>query len=574
LRQDIKIKYAAALLLLLFACQLMGLKKAEAQNNADSLQKVLNQVLDNKAVYDVKKQEQIKAIKQNLRLNSSSLLKSYDNYLLLFNAYKSFVHDSAYVYCKKLNACAYLLKDNNKINSAKLDMGFLLISSGIFKEGLDTLNKADLKYLTRHEQYDYLFLQARSHFDLADFDRLSDYYNKYSFQGIKYCDSIMRENKPGTYEYLSASGLKLLRTEQYKTAATIYFKLLQFPQSYQDSAINYSCLSFVYFEIKEPQLGLPMLIRSAIIDNIHSTKESVALTNLAAHIFASGDVETAYTYINCAVEDANFYGAVHREAQISSILPIIESEQVSSIEKQKRTLTIYASIITGLIVLVIVFAFIVSSQLKKLRIADDIIVRKNNDLNVANEALIKVNMRLDSANRVLSQFNIKLDEANMIKDEYIGYFFNMHSDYINKIERLKRSVEKNIRDRRYDEVLSALNRLNTTYDRENLSHSFDKVFLKLFPRFVEDFNSLFDAGHQIHLHDGQLLNSELRIFALIRLGIHDNETIGKILNYSVNTIYTYKTKVKNKSLIPNEEFEDRIMMIKAVKEIIEQDTEA
>jgi DNA-binding NarL/FixJ family response regulator len=160
--------------------------------------------------------------------------------------------------------------------------------------------------------------------------------------------------------------------------------------------------------------------------------------------------------------------------------------------------------------------------------------------------------------------------TNMIKDEYIGFFFNVHSDYIDKIDRLKRSVEKNIRDKRYEEIASTLNRLNTNFERENLSHSFDKVFLNLFPRFVDDFNALFATEHQIHLHDGQLLNSELRIFALIRLGIHDNESIGKILNYSVNTIYTYKTKVKNKSLIPNEEFEDKIMLIKAVKEVTDQ----
>jgi DNA-binding NarL/FixJ family response regulator len=93
------------------------------------------------------------------------------------------------------------------------------------------------------------------------------------------------------------------------------------------------------------------------------------------------------------------------------------------------------------------------------------------------------------------------------------------------------------------------------------------VFLNIFPGFVQDFNVLFDADHQVHLNEGQLLNSELRIFALIRLGIHDNESIGKILNYSVNTIYTYKTKVKNKSFVPNDEFEDRIMLIKAVKDV-------
>ena len=541
---------------------------AHAQSTTDSLLNQLNSVLANKEVLVKQKQEAIAGIKQHLKFAKSESAK-YEVYDQLFEQYKSFIHDSAYVYCKKLNTCAYLLKDENKINYSRLNMGFILVSAGMFKEGLDTLSKVNVKYLTSEQQYNYLFLQVRSNFDLADFDKISDYYNKYSLKGLSYCDSILKQNKPDSYEYLSALGLKLLRTQDYKNAIIPYEKLLHLKQSYQDSAINYSCLSFLYFEMGQADKGLPLLIKSAIVDNMHSTKESVALTNLATHILQRGDIETAFSYINNAIDDANFYGARHREAQISNIMPIIESEQIGGIEKQKRSLLIYASIITVLVFLVIIFSIIVLKQLKKLRIADQIIVNKNNDLNVANASLIKVNTRLDNANRTLLQFNLKLDEANMIKDEYIGYFFNTHSDYIEKLDRLKRSIEKNMREKRYEEVLMVLNRLNTNFERENLSHSFDKVFLNIFPKFVEDFNALFDADHQIHLADGQLLNSELRIFALIRLGIHDNETIGKILNYSVNTIYTYKTKVKNKSLIPNDEFEDKIMLIKAVKENVD-----
>jgi tetratricopeptide (TPR) repeat protein len=556
-------------LLMLIVIILCFAMPTQAQSTTDSLLNELNTVLANKDVYVKNKQDFIAKIKQRLRYAKTESSR-YAVYNLLYQQYKSFVHDSAYVYCKKLNTCAYLLKDENKINFARVNMGFILVSAGMFKEGLDTLEKVNIKYLTAEQHYEYLFLQVRSNFDLADFDRISDYYNKYTITGLNYCDSILKKNQPNSYEYLSALGLKLLRSRNYKDAIDPYNKLLHFKQSYQDSAINYSCLSFVYFELNKPEQGLPLLIKSAIIDNIHSTKESVALTNLATHIFQQGDIKTAFNYINNAIVDANFYGARHREAQISTIMPFIEREQIGGIEKQKRSLIIYASIITGLIFLVIIFSIIVLKQLKKLRIADEIIIVKNNDLNAANASLIKVNTRLDSANRTLSEFNSKLDEANMIKDEYIGYFFNTHSDYIEKIDRLKRSIEKNIREKRYEEVLMVLNRLNTNFERENLSHSFDKVFLNLFPKFVEDFNALFDVDHQIHLNDGQLLNSELRIFALIRLGIHDNETIGKILNYSVNTIYTYKTKVKNKSLIPNEEFEDKIMLIKAVKENIDQ----
>ncbi len=555
-------------LLILMQVVLLFNTATHAQSTTDSLFNQLNSVLANKEVLVKQKQKVIAEIKQHLKFAKSESAK-YDVYDQLFEQYKSFIHDSAYVYCKKLNTCAYLLKDENKINYSRLNMGFILVSAGMFKEGLDTLSKVNIKYLTNEQRYNYLFLQVRSNFDLADFDKISDYYNKYSLKGLSYCDSILRQNKPDSYEYLSALGLKLLRSQDYKNAIIPYEKLLRLKQSYQDSAINYSCLSFLYFEMGQADKGLPLLIKSAIIDNTHSTKESVALTNLATHILQRGDIETAFSYINNAIDDANFYGARHREAQISNIMPIIESEQIGGIEKQKRSLLIYASIITVLVFLVIIFSIIVLKQLKKLRIADQIIVNKNNDLNAANASLIKVNTRLDNANRTLLQFNLKLDEANMIKDEYIGYFFNTHSDYIEKLDRLKRSIEKNMREKRYEEVLMVLNRLNTNFERENLSHSFDKVFLNIFPKFVEDFNALFDADHQIHLADGQLLNSELRIFALIRLGIHDNETIGKILNYSVNTIYTYKTKVKNKSLIPNEEFEDKIMLIKAVKENVD-----
>jgi DNA-binding NarL/FixJ family response regulator len=94
--------------------------------------------------------------------------------------------------------------------------------------------------------------------------------------------------------------------------------------------------------------------------------------------------------------------------------------------------------------------------------------------------------------------------------------------------------------------------------------NFDKVFLKLFPNFVPHYNALFRVEDQVHLRENELLNTDLRIFALIRMGINNNEKIAEILEYSVNTIYSYKTKIKNKSLVPNEEFEDQIMAIPAV----------
>lgn len=532
----------------------------------DSLKQILNRVIENKSQLDAAKINEINALKKQLAAHFATLSQRFDNYERLFNAYKSYIQDSAYYYCHKLNECAYQLKDRNKINQAKVDMGFVLISSGLFKEGVDTLKKVDARYLNTQQRFDYYFLQARSCFDLADFNRINNYYDHYCEAGLKYCDTIINENPPGSYENLSGLGLKLLRSNQYKAAIGPYNQLLKIKQCYQDSAINLSCLSYIYSQLKQPAIAMPLLAQAAIIDNRHSTKESLALIHLATFLYGEGDTQTAFDYINSAINDNNFYGARHRKAEISNILPIIEKEKINDIEKQKRSLLIYASIITFLIVLVISFAIITSKQLKKLRIADQEIISKNNDLNDANALLLKSNRSLDVANRSLKLTNKKLDEANMIKDEYIGYFFNVHSDYIEKLDRLKRSLEKIDNAKQYDELHVILNRLNTNFERENFYHSFDEVFLNIFPNFVEDFNTLFDADHQTHLAPGQLLNNELRIFALIRLGIEENETIAKILNYSVNTIYTYKTKVKNRSFIPNDEFEVKIQCIKAVKE--------
>jgi DNA-binding NarL/FixJ family response regulator len=140
----------------------------------------------------------------------------------------------------------------------------------------------------------------------------------------------------------------------------------------------------------------------------------------------------------------------------------------------------------------------------------------------------------------------------------------VNSDFFAKIERFKKSVDQKISDRKFDEIKFLVNNINLKQEKEELLKNFDKVFLKLFPDFVAEFNSLFKKEDQIKLKDNELLTTDLRIFALMRMGIHDNEKIAQILEYSVNTVYTYKTKIKNKSIVPNDEFEHRIMEIKTM----------
>jgi tetratricopeptide (TPR) repeat protein len=523
---------------------------ANARGSTDSLLNKLNAILADKDVYVKQKQSRIEALTRQVP-KTTDLHKKYALCQKLFEEYKAFSYDSAYTYAKKLQVTAAQLNDPVKQALSKMELGFTLLSSGMFKETLETLNHIDVKLLADSNKIDYYFLKARSYFDLSDFDRNSDYSAIYNPKGIQCIDSALNISKPGSYYFLALNGLKDLRTGDNTAGAKDYTTLLSLPNlTPHQFAVNACSLSYIYEVQGKQDESIALLIKAAIADIQSATKETVAMYKLADYLYKKGDLKNAYTYINQAMDEAIFYGARHRQVTISSILPIIESQRISIVEQQRKSLFIYSSIITLLVIFVVAFAYIIFRQLKKLRIADDIIKTAN--------------ASLQENNVVLEELNRNLSIANKIKNEYIGYYFNINSIYIEKLESFQKSLDKKLSSKRYEDAQAAVKNLNLENERLQLFHTFDKVFLRLFPDFIRKFNLLFNDDEEILIPEGQLLGTEHRIFALIRMGIHDNERIAKLLGYSVNTIYSYKNRIKNRSFIANDEFEDRIMAIEAV----------
>jgi hypothetical protein len=165
-------------------------------------------------------------------------------------------------------------------------------------------------------------------------------------------------------------------------------------------------------------------------------------------------------------------------------------------------------------------------------------------------------------NRKLKRRTRQLGEANKIKEEYIGHSFYVNSEFIAEVEELYKTINQKIIAHQYDDLrdVSKLSKINKK--RESMYESFDKCFLKLFPSFIVEYAKLFPEGYIDP--NSTTLTPEMRIFALIRLGINDSERISKFLNYSVHTIYTYKTRVKTKSIVTNEEFETRIKSVEMI----------
>jgi DNA-binding CsgD family transcriptional regulator len=498
----------------------------------DSLLIVLNQTLENREQYIQEKLKRIDRYRDELK-SKSARNPELEFQLLdkLSTEYETFVYDSAFTYIRKLQHLAYKLNDPVKIAHAKIKLGFILISSGMFKETLDSLGSLNVRTLPDSSRMKYYFILARTYYDLGDFDKDVFYTPYYNDLGNLYIDSAKSLCTPESYTFVYLSGLKNLKNENNEEALKDLNRLLdEYKLTPHELAVTASTLSYFYITHNQPDEAIHLLAQAAIADIKSATKETSAMSILADLLYKKGDISNAYVYIQQAMEDALFYGARQRKIQVGAILPLIAAEKLHNVEAQRRIWLIYSSAITLLSVLVVVFAWIIYKQVKKLR-------------------------RTQKA----------LLEANRIKEEYIGFYFNVNSEYLNKAESLKTSIEHKLMTKKIEEIKFLVNNFNLKKDREDLFINFDKIFLKLFPDFVTTFNSYFKDEDKIVLKEGQLLNTELRIFALIRMGIHDTEKIAKILDYSINTIYNYKARIKGKSIVPNDQFEQKIMEISAVE---------
>lgn len=511
--------------------------------NTDSLLILLTERINEKELYVSERLIKIDSLKRQLS-NKKTVHTLFSLYHALYTEYGTFKYDSAFAYADKLIKLAYEVSDQEKINEARLQLGFTLLSAGMFKEAFDSLSIVEAKQLKDSAKIAYYSLMGRAYYDLQDYNvdhYYSGYYNKLA---IQYIDSAKQICDSNSYSYLYLNGLKALRNYDWESAENSLNKLIEeHTLTPHEFAIVASTLSYINLTLGDTTKAINLLAKASVFDVETATKETSALLSLSRILFEQGDLDHADLFIKQAMDDATFYGAKQRKIQVGTLLPVIAAVKLSKVEAQKELLLFYVIVLVISVIVTGIFISIVIYQYKKLKKADNLIKKTN--------AQLKVTIH-------------KLEEANKIKDEYIGYYFDVHSDHLNKTDKFKQSIERKLMDRKLDDVRYILSTFNLKKEREQLYDNFDRVFLKLFPAFIDHFNALFREEDQVKLEGQQFLNTELRIFALIRIGISDSDKIAKILGYSLNTIYTYKNKVKSKSIIPNEQFEQEIMKIKTI----------
>ena len=518
---------------------------ANANGSDDSTFTQLDKTLEQKSEFTAAKEKRIAYL--TVQLIDREQKKDFDfQYQLcskLFEEYKSFQYDSAYKYTNQMLTLAYRLGDPKKINNSKVNVSFILLSSGMFKEALDTLTTIDGAVLPVDERINFYKVFARTYFDLSDFSQNQNYSKIYNIKGDEYITRALEIAENKSAEYLFLKAWKYMRVRNIELGIKTYEKLLLYYKlTEHEYAIVTSSLSFMYSLDNDLPRSKKFLILAAIADIRASVLETVALRNLADMISKEDDNERAYRYIKIANEDAYAYGAKFRLVQIARLLPVIEAAHTLDVEKKKRNLIIFALLATVISIMIFILYFIV--------------YRNNVKLKLAKASLIESHLHLQELNNTLL-------DANKIKEEYIGHFFKTISEYIDKIDSLKNSIDRKIAQKRTDQIQDIVNKINLKAEREELYGSFDRIFLKIFPDFVSKFNSYINVKERYVIEENAPLPPELRIFALIRLGISDNEKIAQFLGYSINTIYTYKTRLKNKTIDLNDKLEVRVMEIKA-----------
>lgn len=512
-----------------------------AQERLDTLLNELDRTIRLVDEYTANKEQRIVQLKRRLG-NKTDIDERFFLYKEIFNEYQFFVCDSAYEYSKK--ALSMAMKGQNVfwINESNLQISKILTNSGMYPESIKVLDSIDKSTLKEEQFIDYYTSYYHTFNEWGEFAEYS-YSSKYKRLGSIYRDSLLSRLRAGTFEYTVEYGWKYVESGEYKKAKEILLPYLnEVQQDTREYALITSIVGILYWYLGDMEKHKEYLALSAISDIKANVKENTSIRSLASVLFSENkELERANNYIKKSLDDANFYNARLRSIQIAKLYPLIENAYQLERELQQRKLRVLLWVISALSVLLILTTVYIIVQYRK---------------------LVKAREQTLVANHKLRDNNRALAEANHIKEEYLGRFLSLCSTYIDKMEKHHHTLNVKAKKRSWEELNKILKSSQFLEDELlEFYHNFDTAFLNIFPNFVEQFNALLNDESKILPKRHEKLTTELRIFALIRLGITDSQKIAEFLRYSITTIYNYRSKYRNKSIVSRDEFENEVMKI-------------
>ena len=528
-------------LLLAGALLLVSCRKDETR----TLSEELDQAIADKPLYDARKEARIDELRRLRSIPGFTPRQEYEINTRLYREFKKYQLDSAIRYVERNVELGRQLDSTRCTVESQLRLARLYSSSGMSIEAralLESIDRATLSGPLLHAYY-----RAYSQF-YQHYAALTDQpgYNSIS---AAYLDSMLGARQTGSLRYRLASTSRLAGQMPPDSAEVLLLRLFEeiAPDDTHHAEVAYMLGSF-YRSQGDEQNALKYFMISALTDVRLSVKENASFQLLASLYYGKGDLARAFKYSQAAIEDAIFSKVQFRTAQMSELYSIISVSHQAKEVKTKNKLQHYLLLISILsVILVLLFAFVFRQMRKLYRIKEE---------------LSHINGELARLNDELAEKNEQLSDANAVKVQYIARFFDLCSMYIDKLDDYRKRLKKLAEDRKYDALyrqLKSTSMLET--EQGELYKNFDAIFLNLYPSFVDDFNALLNEDERIVLRSRDLLNKELRIYALLRLGITDSMKIASFLRCSISTVYNYRSKVRNRAAVSREEFEKMVMKI-------------
>ena len=527
----------------LLALTVLSVLSCRSDRSADKLLDGLDAILVQSPTYRQRKEDRLDVLR-SVFLSSKDPKTKADVALELGNTYFSYRYDSARFYLNQSLDLALDAGDGTRFNAAAVRLGHLDAKAGHFMEAYSTLTSlVDTTLLSKEGKVDYFY-------SLYDFSRDLEG-NAVDLDGLPLPDraaisrrilALAPEDSEARQVVLIYQFLDENRLDEAEEAA------VRLAGSVAPEDRRYALYAYFLSEISwrkgDEDQQLVWLVKSAESDILNAVTDYASLTTIA-QMMTGRDMDRAFRYMRVAQDDAIFYNGMLRPWQMSQSFNIIQK----AYEDTQRTTTRLTAVIAALLLALVITLFVAFRLLSK----------RSRKLAGTQKELQESNLQLEQRNQELRGLNQEISEAGRIKEVYIGRVLDMMSENVTKMQAYDNHVRLALKQGKTEQLLKELSISTRTEDElQTFYRTFDTTFLALYPTWIEDFNALLREDARVYPKKDELLCTELRIFALIRLGIEDSVRIASLLHYSVSTIYNYKVKVKNGALGDRDTFEEQV----------------
>ena len=478
--------------------------------------------------------------------NTNLLLEKYRE---LSEEYYVLQYDSAVKYADKGLALAEKTGNRHFLTANIIMKASLHAIGGLYSEAINCLNRIAADSLTEEEKFGYNIAYSTVYHYWADYcndNTFTPIYREKAQQYLKAAVAYLDKDDEAYDYYMGEYYIYVERNDN--KALSHYFKTME---KNDETSRFYAMASFSiannYSAHGDMERYEEYLIKACISDIVCCTKENLALQDLAMFIFKeedNGNLERARRYINSAMDDAKYYNNRLRIIEISQKLPLIVATYHSMVEAQNRFLryAVWSISLLGAVLLVFLYFF----------------VRQNRQLSARRHELDQSNSLLTEANGRLNVVNEQLMDTNRKREGLAKLYIDLCAKNIDRMEKFQMTVQRKIKANQTKELLTVISSSKANQQEATaFLKRFDEAFLNLYPSFVTEFNMLLKDGEQVVVNKPGTLSTELRIFALVRLGVKESSEIAALLFYSPRTIYNYRSAFKNKAKDRNT-FEDEV----------------